>query len=112
LSKGRDIALNMLIDHVFPETARVKDTLPGRLIAEAQIRNLPQNTYGFLAMTLPSSQAQIGVPCIRAASRAVRAARRIPRPTPAAKLSGFFWRFSSSGHDPRSSNLGLDSESS
>src|SRR6266852_6193351 len=27
---------------------------------------------------------------MRATSRAVRAARRIPRPTPAAKLSGFF----------------------
>src|ERR1700688_122017 len=30
---------------------------------------------------------------MRATSRAVRAARRIPRPTPAAKLSGFFGDF-------------------
>jgi hypothetical protein len=45
--------------------------------------------YGFFATTLPFSQKYTGVPCMRATLRAVLAARRIPRPTPAAKLSGF-----------------------
>jgi hypothetical protein len=62
-------------------------------LSSMAMRRKPQhslNTYGFLATTLPSSQMYIGVPCMRATSRAVRAARRIPQPTPAAKLSGFF----------------------
>ena len=46
--------------------------------------------YGFSATTLPFFQKYMGVPCMRATLRAVLAARRIPRPTPAAKLSGFF----------------------
>jgi len=47
----------------------------------------------FLGHNLAVFPNVIGVPCIRATSRAVRAARRIPRPTPAAKLSGFFGDF-------------------
>jgi hypothetical protein len=47
-----------------------------------------QCPYGFSATTLPFFQKYMGVPCMRATLRAVLAARRIPRPTPAAKLSG------------------------
>jgi hypothetical protein len=51
------------------------------------------SSFGSLATTFPFSHTYTGVPCIRATSRAVRAARRKPRPTPAAKLSAFLDRF-------------------
>ena len=52
-------------------------------------RAMARLPYGFSATTLPFFQKYTGVPCMRATLRAVFAARRIPRPTPAAKLSGF-----------------------
>ena len=51
------------------------------------------SSFGSLATTFPFSHTYTGVPCIRATSRAVRAARRNPRPTPAAKLSAFLGSF-------------------
>jgi hypothetical protein len=54
----------------------------------AILRAMSRLPYGFSATTLPFFQKYMGVPCMRATLRAVFAARRIPRPTPAAKLSG------------------------
>src|SRR5580692_421350 len=55
-----------------------------------EVTSAAETVYGFSATTLSFLQKYTGVPCMRATLRAVLAARRIPRPTPAAKLSGFF----------------------
>jgi hypothetical protein len=51
-----------------------------------------ESHHGFFATTFRFSHTQIGVPYIRAVFLAPFAMRRRARPTPAAKLSGFFER--------------------
>ena len=47
------MCFNMLIDHVFPEAARVKAALPARLVAEATSRNIPQEIIDAVLSILP-----------------------------------------------------------
>jgi hypothetical protein len=47
------MCLDMLIDHVFPEAARVKAGLPARLVAEAMSRNIPQDVIDAVLSILP-----------------------------------------------------------
>lgn len=51
---------NMLIDSVFPETARVRSSVPARLIAEAQARDMPRGKIDAVLSILPDAIAEAG----------------------------------------------------
>jgi hypothetical protein len=52
--------MDMLIDHVFPETATQRARLPARLIAEAEARNLAAATIDAVLSVLPSALSSAG----------------------------------------------------
>ncbi len=54
------MCFNMLIDHVFPEAARVKAALPARLVAEARSRNIPQEIIDAVLSILPPPISETG----------------------------------------------------